>query len=77
MTVLIPGSSDNLGSSLSTPESHAPPTIDQRHELLQMINRRASRFLVRRGILEREEDSGYLTCERPVKITGRRFLHHK
>ena len=43
---------------------HTPlPTIEQLHDLLQVISQRVARFLERRGILERDEDNSYLTLD--------------
>lgn len=41
----------------------APPTVEQLHVLLDQISERVARFLERRGILERDEDSSYLTLD--------------
>lgn len=41
----------------------APPTVEQLHVLLHRISERVARFLERRGILERDEDSSYLTLD--------------
>jgi hypothetical protein len=40
-----------------------PPTVEQLHDLLQVISQRVARFLERRGILERDEDNSYLTLD--------------
>lgn len=41
----------------------APPTVEQLHVLLHQISERVARFLERRGILERDEVSSYLTLD--------------
>lgn len=41
----------------------APPTVEQLHVLLHQISERVARFLERRGMLERDEDSSYLTLD--------------
>jgi ribosomal protein S27E len=41
----------------------APPTVEQLHVLLHQISERVARFLERRGILERDEGSSYLTLD--------------
>jgi ribosomal protein S27E len=40
-----------------------PPTVEQLHHLLYQISERVARLLERRGILEREEGSSYLTLD--------------
>ncbi|MEX2334687.1 MAG: hypothetical protein WD600_10545, partial [Pseudohongiella sp.] len=40
-----------------------PPTVEQLHDLLHVINQRVARFLEWRGILERDEDNSYLTLD--------------
>jgi hypothetical protein len=40
-----------------------PPTVEQLHDLLQVISQRVACFLERRGILERDEDNSYLTLD--------------
>lgn len=40
-----------------------PPTVEQLHDLLQVISERVARFQERQGILERDEDNSYLTLE--------------
>jgi len=40
-----------------------PPTVEQLHNLLTRISQRVARFLERRGILERDEDTSYLTLD--------------
>jgi len=41
----------------------SPPSVEQLHALLHHISQRVARFLERRGILERDEDSSYLTLD--------------
>jgi len=40
-----------------------PPTVEQLHELLQVISQRVARFLERQGILERDEGNSYLNLD--------------
>ena len=40
-----------------------PPTVEQLHHLLHQISDRVGRFLERRGMLERDEGSSYLTLD--------------
>lgn len=39
------------------------PTVEQLHDLLHRISQRVARFLERRGILERDEESSYLNLD--------------
>lgn len=46
-----------------------PPTVEQLHDLLQVISERVARFLERRGFLERDEENSFLTLDAVVTFT--------